>query len=64
MSKKKLSIILSFYNEQENIKRSAEKLSSILDSITDIDYEIIYVNDCSTDNSLELLKEESKKIIK
>ena len=39
----------------------AEKLSSILDSITDIDYEIIYVNDCSTDNSLELLKEESKK---
>ena len=58
MQKKKLSIILSFYNEELNIKNSVEKLTNVLEKINEIDYEIIYVNDCSTDNSLEILKEE------
>ena len=61
MNKKKLSIILSFYNEEENIKLSVEKLINVLHKISEIDYEIIYVNDCSTDNSLNLLKEENLK---
>lgn len=61
MKKKKLSIILSFYNEELNIKKSSERLISTLKKIEDIDYEIIYVNDCSTDNSLNLLKKEREK---
>jgi glycosyltransferase involved in cell wall biosynthesis len=61
MNKKKLSIILSFYNEEENIKLSVEKLTNVLHKISEIDYEIIYVNDYSTDNSLNLLKEENLK---
>ncbi len=61
MIQKKLSIILSFYNEELNIKNSVSKLTEILREIKDIDYEIVYVNDCSTDRSLELLLEENKK---
>lgn len=59
--KKKLSIILSFYNEEANIKTTVEKLSKELNKISEIDHEIIFVNDCSTDNSLHLLKEENNK---
>ena len=59
--KKKLSVILSFYNEGKNIKNTVEKLSIELNKISEIDYEIIFVNDCSTDNSLNLLKEENEK---
>jgi len=59
--RKKISIILSFYNEEKNIKNSLEKLVNELQQIKDIDYEIICVNDCSTDNSLNLLIQENIK---
>ena len=36
--KKKLSVILSFYNEGENIKKTVEKLSIELNKISEIDY--------------------------
>ena len=61
MNKKKLSIILSFYNEEKNIIPSSEKLTNVLKQIENIDYEIIYVNDCSTDKSLEILVNEHNK---
>ena len=59
--KKKLSIIFSFYNEENNILSSIEKVSSVLNKIKEIDFELIYVNDCSTDRSLELLLSEQKQ---
>ena len=55
IQKKKLSLIFSFFNEEECIKASISELESILDNIKYIDYELIFVNDNSTDNSLELL---------
>ena len=58
-----VSVIIPFRNESENILNS-------LNSIEDQDYplekfEVIYVNDSSTDNSVEILeKNKSKKNIK
>ena len=63
--KKKLSVIFSFYNEEHNILTSIKHVSEVLDKIEEIDYELIYVDDCSIDSSLELLKKEqinNKKI--
>tara|TARA_B110000003_G_scaffold258807_1_gene278273 strand:- start:1720 stop:2670 length:951 start_codon:yes stop_codon:yes gene_type:complete len=63
--KKKISVIFSFYNEESNILSSIKKVSDVLDKIKEIDYELIYVDDCSTDTSLEILKKEridNKKI--
>ena len=59
--KKKLSLIFSFYNEEECINTSISELEGILDNIKYIDYELIFVNDNSTDNSLELLLNARKK---
>ena len=59
---KKLSIILSFYNEEETLAYSLKSLSDELSKLSTIlDYEIICVNDCSTDNSSKILSEERQK---
>tara|TARA_A100001015_G_scaffold317853_1_gene435924 strand:+ start:638 stop:1561 length:924 start_codon:yes stop_codon:yes gene_type:complete len=57
---KKLSLIFSFYNEEECINASISELESVLGNIEYIDYELIFVNDHSSDNSLKLLLEARK----
>ena len=52
---KKLSVIFSFYNENEILLHSINRLEKSLTKIKRIDYEIIFVNDCSNDGSLEIL---------
>jgi dolichol-phosphate mannosyltransferase len=59
--KKKLSIIFSIYNEADNIKYSLDKVINILKKIKKINYEIIVVNDNSTDDSLKILLSLRKK---
>ena len=46
---KKLSLVVCVYNEEENIKPLVEKINIALKGI---DYEIIYVDDGSTDNTV------------
>ena len=58
MTSKKIdcSVVASVFNEEESVKKFYESLSETLISLQ-IDYEIIFVNDGSTDNSLNILKE-------
>ncbi|MBT4516377.1 glycosyltransferase family 2 protein [bacterium] len=51
----KLSIVLPIYNEEGNIKILYHKLIEVLSKI-DAEYEILCVNDGSSDKSLEILK--------
>lgn len=53
----KLSIIFSFRNEDLNIPELVQRTVGALNKIPDCDYELIFVNDSSTDNSLNLLME-------
>ncbi len=53
----KISIIIPIYNAENYLKRC---LNSVVNQ-TLKDIEIICINDCSKDNSLEILKEYSKK---
>lgn len=55
MKKQSISIVIPIYNESETIKSVLVELKNFLDKQSDIEYEIICVNDCSTDNSLEIL---------
>ena len=51
-----LSVIIPIFNEQENIPPLHAELRDVLDGL-DRDYEIIYVDDGSRDNSFGLLRE-------
>lgn len=49
-----ISIILSFRNEEANIPELTRRIAAAFVG-TDLDYEMIFINDCSNDRSLELL---------
>lgn len=54
MNQPKLSVIICVYNEQENIKPLNKRIN---ESLINLDYEIIYVDDGSTDGTLKEIKE-------
>jgi len=49
-----VSIIVPLYNEEDNVEILHERIMGVVTS-NDIDYEIIYVDDGSNDNTLQLL---------
>lgn len=53
--KKMVSIIIPVYNEEKNLEALQKELKKVLDSLVK-NYEIIYVDDGSKDNSSEVLK--------
>ena len=50
-----ISIVIPIYNEEELIERLNDAIASALKGAVD-DYEVVYVNDGSTDSSLDLLR--------
>lgn len=46
----KLSLVISVYNEEKNVVPLTEKIA---DSLKGLDYEVIYVDDGSTDNTVQ-----------
>lgn len=56
----KLSVVVPIYNEQDSIRELYEELKSALKFLKE-DYEIIFVDDGSTDNTFERLKLLEKK---
>ena len=56
--KKKLSIIIPVYNEENTIQAILKRINEC--KINDLDFEIIIVNDGSTDGTLKIIKENEK----
>lgn len=56
-----LSVIFSFRNEEANLQELVRRVDKAILDINEIKYELIFVNDDSTDNSLGLLLELAKK---
>lgn len=54
----KYSVVVPAFNEQEVIKTAYNRLKQVMDPLGD--YELIFVNDGSRDNTLSLLKEIAK----
>lgn len=54
-----VSVVFSFRNEEENLPALIERVTAALSSGRE-DYELVFVNDASTDRSLELLMEARK----
>jgi len=64
LNKKLISIVFSFRNEEENLPELLSRITKMFDSHLESKYllELIFVNDFSNDNSLNLLIEKSKTI--
>lgn len=56
-----LSIVFSFRNEENNIPELVRRISAALTGVEALTFEMLFVNDDSTDRSLELLKELQRK---
>lgn len=56
MNPRSLSVIIACYMDAGSVKAMHQRLSTVLPQLTSR-YEIIFVNDCSPDNALELLRE-------
>lgn len=58
---KKISIIIPAYNEEESLPFLYERLERLMDSIKNYEFEILFINDGSKDNTLNLIKEYREK---
>ena len=58
---KLLSVVFSFRNEEGNIKELVNRINISLEKLINWNYELIFVNDNSTDNSESILLELQKK---
>ncbi len=60
VEKKKLSIVIPMYNEEESIGPLFDRLFPVLEGLG-MDYEMVCVNDGSKDRTLEILEQELKR---
>lgn len=58
---KKISIVIPVYNEAENIFNLHSRLENVIASLPQFEWEYIFVNDGSSDRSLETLKNLASK---
>ena len=53
----KITLVIPCYNEQETIPYLKTELYKLFDSTNEVEFEIIMVDNCSSDNTLNLMKE-------
>ena len=58
---KKITIIVPAYNEEESLPYLYERLEKLINSIENYEFEILFVNDGSKDNTINLIKEYREK---
>ncbi len=64
-TRKKVSIMIPCYNEEENIVAITDAVAGQMEQLPQYDYEIVVIDNCSTDNTRPLLREicaKNKKI--
>ena len=58
---KKVTIIIPAYNEEESLPYLYERLEKQINEIKNYDFEILFINDGSKDNTLNIIKEYRNK---
>lgn len=53
----KISLIIPCYNEQESLPFLESELEKVINSMNDVSFEVILIDNCSEDSTLELMKE-------
>ena len=52
---KKISILIPCYNEEENVNQISEAIINQIEELKVYDYELIFIDNCSTDNTQNLI---------
>ena len=60
MKKKLISVIVPCYCEEEAIPHYWEITSKVADSMDDVDFEFLFIDDGSKDNTVGILREMAK----
>ena len=55
-----ISVIVPCYNEEESLPHFYSKITSVLAGMQDINYELLFINDGSKDNTLSILRDFSR----
>ena len=55
--KKKVSIMVPCYNEEENVVPISEAIVAQMEALPQYDYELLFIDNCSTDNTRPLLRQ-------
>lgn len=61
MKKEKISIIVPCYNEEESLPLFYEEINKVTKNMKNIIFEFLFINDGSRDNTLNLMRELSRK---
>jgi glycosyltransferase involved in cell wall biosynthesis len=59
--KKLISIVVPCYNEEENVLEMAMRIRDVMRTLPDYDYENIFIDNASSDRTVEILKREARK---
>ena len=54
---KKISVIVPMYNEEEVASKCYERIKGVMSGLENYEHELVIVNDGSTDNTLQILRE-------
>lgn len=54
---KKISVLIPCYNEEENVVGISEAVIGQLEKMQNYEYEIVFIDNCSTDNTQQLISE-------
>ena len=54
---KKISLFTPCYNEEKNVLNMYNKVTEIMSQVEGYDYEYVFIDNCSTDRTAEILKE-------
>lgn len=58
---KKISIIIPAYNEEESLPILYERLNKLINEVNNYEFEVLFVNDGSTDNTIQIIKQLRQK---
>jgi glycosyltransferase involved in cell wall biosynthesis len=58
---KKISVVSITYNEEKNVQNLYNAVLSVFEQLPQYDYEFIVADNCSTDNTLEILRKLAKQ---
>ena len=58
---KKISIIIPAYNEEESLPFLFDRLEKLMSNMSNYDFEVLFVNDGSKDNTLKIIKNYREK---